>query len=578
MDDMVLQVDDLLVQGSDLTIFCDVDLADREARLADGGLDMSMLNNIHVHHLKGCTTSRKDLEALPLELFDSILILADEDLESSSEGSDMLHADSKSLVCLILIRDIQKCIQIAVDSMQGKLLRDIATIPVGVGSGGNKDTEGGDECSQYDNFTGISAPAGKIISGRKQKLADRRSIIQGLFQQSEGSDGQSSNPKLSKSNSGLELEKPVQHMLSPNLMRRIHETYYNFAISKIKQLEHDAPLSGSTPVGSPHIVESMKSSRRSSVQFVTPEHLNRPASAESFMHSTNTVSDAVEQADRTSSPVKNVFNQTNVGDTAPVVTLGCEVDEESTPPSTGQGTPRKLTISVDTGFDELESAGTASKPPLSSNAGMQKLNSVAVPVSIPWVEKQHTRRMSSFGPGEANAAIGEMKPAIQETRSPQMLLKTVDNFTSSKRAVTAHGGGPGFFKEIGRDHKTIENPFLKLKRSNTRKKSALISEILDSRTKNVINLAMQSDYVMSNELVSMVVAMVAEQREVNCILKELFSGKGNELHIHPADEYALVDSNLPFAEIMCIARRKRQIAIGYTVSILCLCLFYFTYI
>lgn len=61
------------------------------------------------------------------------------------------------------------------------------------------------------------------------------------------------------------------------------------------------------------------------------------------------------------------------------------------------------------------------------------------------------------------------------------------------------------------------------------KYSAIISEILDSRTKNVVSKALDSDFVLSNELISMAVAMVSEQREVNCLLKELFSGKGNEL-------------------------------------------------
>jgi len=46
-----------------------------------------------------------------------------------------------------------------------------------------------------------------------------------------------------------------------------------------------------------------------------------------------------------------------------------------------------------------------------------------------------------------------------------------------------------------------------------------------------------SEFVMSNELVSMTLAMVSESREVNTILKELFTPEGNELCIHPAARY-----------------------------------------
>ena len=46
-----------------------------------------------------------------------------------------------------------------------------------------------------------------------------------------------------------------------------------------------------------------------------------------------------------------------------------------------------------------------------------------------------------------------------------------------------------------------------------------------------------SEFVLSNELVSMALAMVAESPEVNTILAELFTEEGNELYVHPADRY-----------------------------------------
>lgn len=55
----------------------------------------------------GNPTTRRDLEKLPLEDFNSILILADQDFEREVESHDMMHADSRSLTSLLLIRDIQ---------------------------------------------------------------------------------------------------------------------------------------------------------------------------------------------------------------------------------------------------------------------------------------------------------------------------------------------------------------------------------------------------------------------------------------------------------------------------------------
>ncbi|PWA76526.1 FYVE zinc finger, Zinc finger, RING/FYVE/PHD-type, Ankyrin repeat-containing domain protein [Artemisia annua] len=53
-------------------------------------------------------------------------------------------------------------------------------------------------------------------------------------------------------------------------------------------------------------------------------------------------------------------------------------------------------------------------------------------------------------------------------------------------------------------------------------KSIIISEILDSRTRNHVLVTKISDYVLSNELVSVALAMVAEYKQINRVLEELF--------------------------------------------------------
>lgn len=60
-------------------------------------------------------------------------------------------------------------------------------------------------------------------------------------------------------------------------------------------------------------------------------------------------------------------------------------------------------------------------------------------------------------------------------------------------------------------------------------KSVIISEILDPRTKNLLSMSKISDYVLSNELVSMALAMVAEDRQINDVLEELFAEEVRQL-------------------------------------------------
>ncbi|TKY61135.1 Ion channel CASTOR [Spatholobus suberectus] len=97
-------------------------------------------------------------------------------------------------------------------------------------------------------------------------------------------------------------------------------------------------------------------------------------------------------------------------------------------------------------------------------------------------------------------------------------------------------------------------------------KTVIISEILDPRTKNLLSMSKISDYVLSNELVSMALAMVAEDRQINDVLEELFAEEGNEMHIRQADLYLCEGEELSFYEIMLRARQRREIVIGYRLA------------
>ncbi|CAI5962161.1 unnamed protein product, partial [Closterium sp. NIES-65] len=102
IDDMITVLEAFLARGSELWIFSDVPVEEREARLIEGGLNPSELENVMLVHRMGNAVIRRHLEFLPLETFDSILILADEGLEDS-----IINCDSRSLATLLLIRDIQ---------------------------------------------------------------------------------------------------------------------------------------------------------------------------------------------------------------------------------------------------------------------------------------------------------------------------------------------------------------------------------------------------------------------------------------------------------------------------------------
>ena len=103
MDDMILELDQLVGPGSEVTIMCMTSVQERMTRFQQGGLDVSRLRNLSIRHVMGNPILRRDLNRLPNKLnsYGSVLILADQALETNVSS-----ADSRSLASLLLIRDM----------------------------------------------------------------------------------------------------------------------------------------------------------------------------------------------------------------------------------------------------------------------------------------------------------------------------------------------------------------------------------------------------------------------------------------------------------------------------------------
>ena len=91
----------------------------------------------------------------------------------------------------------------------------------------------------------------------------------------------------------------------------------------------------------------------------------------------------------------------------------------------------------------------------------------------------------------------------------------------------------------------------------------VLSEILDPRTRMLINLANISNYVMSNDLISSALTQVSENRHMNRVISELLTSEGNEVYLKSARDYSFEHEEISFWQIMARARRLSHIVIGY---------------
>jgi ion channel POLLUX/CASTOR len=94
-------------------------------------------------------------------------------------------------------------------------------------------------------------------------------------------------------------------------------------------------------------------------------------------------------------------------------------------------------------------------------------------------------------------------------------------------------------------------------------KPRIISEILDPRTKDLLEQDYGADFVVSSEMTSMLLAQVSERRELNAVFADLFDSNGNEVYLKRAACFVVPGRATPWLSIQLVARRRGEVAIGY---------------
>ena len=95
------------------------------------------------------------------------------------------------------------------------------------------------------------------------------------------------------------------------------------------------------------------------------------------------------------------------------------------------------------------------------------------------------------------------------------------------------------------------------------RKPRIISEILDPRTKELLEQDYGADFVVSAEMTSMLLAQISERRELNAVFADLFDSDGNEIYLKRAACYSLLGYTTPWLTVQKVARTRGEVAIGY---------------
>lgn len=100
-------------------------------------------------------------------------------------------------------------------------------------------------------------------------------------------------------------------------------------------------------------------------------------------------------------------------------------------------------------------------------------------------------------------------------------------------------------------------------RDKTDHNFTIVSEILDVRNRELLELNQADDFILSDRLVSLAMAQISENKELGPLFNELFQPEGSEIYFKPVKNYVAIDKPVNFFTIVEAAVEGNETAIGY---------------
>lgn len=92
---------------------------------------------------------------------------------------------------------------------------------------------------------------------------------------------------------------------------------------------------------------------------------------------------------------------------------------------------------------------------------------------------------------------------------------------------------------------------------------SIVSEMIDVRNRELAAVTRADDFVVSNKLVSLMLAQASENAQMAAIFGELLDEDGSEIYMRPVTDYVAVDRPVTFYTVCLAALRRGEVAIGY---------------
>ncbi len=92
---------------------------------------------------------------------------------------------------------------------------------------------------------------------------------------------------------------------------------------------------------------------------------------------------------------------------------------------------------------------------------------------------------------------------------------------------------------------------------------SIVSEMRDMRSRELAEAARSDDFIISDRLIGLILAQVAENPDLNAVFADLFDPEGYEIYLHPASEYVHPGVEIDAHTLVESGRRRGNIVLGY---------------
>jgi voltage-gated potassium channel Kch len=95
---------------------------------------------------------------------------------------------------------------------------------------------------------------------------------------------------------------------------------------------------------------------------------------------------------------------------------------------------------------------------------------------------------------------------------------------------------------------------------------SIVSEMLDLRNRELAEATQVDDFIVSEHLISLMMAQLSENAELFDVFTDIFDPEGAEIYLKPVSDYVTPGTPVNFYTVVEAARRRGETALGYRIT------------